>query len=212
MLVAYGGDANTIMSTYGKTKEEAEKIYNSYMEGLIGVQKYQKFCRMDVMEKGYILLNPKTKYKAFIYDYPRLKKYWESFQENGFWDYYRSLKQSDPTSYTVQKVKTFFKRKAASEKQAINYRIQHSGAACIKVAMIKFFKYLRENNLLNIVKLCVLPYDECNVEAPKEIAEEVTSNLYRCMIEAGAYFCTRCKLDAEISRLPDGSLPTYWIH
>ena len=66
------------------TKEEAEKIYNSYMEGLIGVQKYQKFCRMDVMEKGYILLNPKTKYKAFIYDYPRLKKYWESFQENGF--------------------------------------------------------------------------------------------------------------------------------
>jgi hypothetical protein len=32
------------------------------------------------------------------------------------------------------------------------------------------------------------------------------------MVEAGAYFCTRCKLDAEISRLPDGSLPTYWIH
>lgn len=29
------------------------------------------------------------------------------------------------------------------------------------------------------------------------------------MVEAGAYFCTRCKLDAEISRLPDGSLPTY---
>ena len=42
--INYGGDANTIMSTYGKTKEEAEKIYNSYMEGLIGVQKYQKFC------------------------------------------------------------------------------------------------------------------------------------------------------------------------
>lgn len=87
--------------------------------------------------------------------------------------------------------------------------IQGTGAQIYRVAMINFFRYLRSNALLNKVKICVAPYDEINVEAPKEIAEEVTSNLYRCMIEAGAYFCTRCKLDAEISRLPDGSLPTY---
>lgn len=91
----------------------------------------------------------------------------------------------------------------------MNYPIQNSGALCSKVSLINFFKYLRENNLFNKVKICVTPYDEANVEAPEEIAEEVAKKLYDCMVEAGAYFCTRCKLDAEISRLPDGSLPTY---
>ena len=71
-LVAYGGDANTIQQNYGKSKEEAEQIYNSYMNGLKGVQKYQQFCRKDVMDKGYILLNPLTGHKAYIYDYKRL--------------------------------------------------------------------------------------------------------------------------------------------
>lgn len=78
--------------------------------------------------------------------------------------------------------------------------------------MINFFKYIREHNLFNTVKICVTPYDEINCEAPKNIAEKVAQKLYDCMIEAGAYFCTRCKLDADISRLPDGTLPTYWIH
>jgi hypothetical protein len=75
--------------------------------------------------------------------------------------------------------------------------------------MINFFKYIKENNLLNIVKICVTPYDEINCEAPEEIAEEVASKLYQCMVKAGSYFCTKCKLDADISRLPDGSLPAY---
>ena len=50
------------------------------------------------------------------------------------------------------------------------------------------------------------------IEAPEDIAEEVASKLYDCMVKAGAYFCTRCKLDADISKLDDGTLPTYWIH
>ncbi len=182
------------------------------MQGFKGLAEYQKFRKQDWENKGYILLNAKTGHKAYIYDYQRLINYFMSFKDPGFWDLYRELKNSNPNSYTVQKVKTFFKRKSASAKQSVNYPIQGTGAQIYRVAMINFFKYLRSNALLNKVKICVAPYDEINVEAPKEIAEEVTSNLYRCMIEAGAYFCTRCKLDAEISRLPDGSLPTYWIH
>lgn len=80
---------------------------------------------------------------------------------------------------------------------------------CLRVALIKFFNYLQNNNLLGVVKICVCPYDETDVEAPKEIAEEIAQVLYQCMVDAGAYFCTRCKLDADISHLPDGSLPTY---
>ena len=210
-LVAYGGDANTIQQNYGKSKEEAEQIYNSYMNGLKGVQKYQQFCRKDVMDKGYILLNPLTKHKAYIYDYDKLIDIKNEFSTE-FWDKYRELKASNPSHPIVEEVRYFFKRKSASEKQSINYRIQATGAFCLRVSLINFFNWIIENNLFNIVKISIIPYDEINCEAPKEIAEEVTSKLYYYMIKAGKFFCTRCKLDADISRLEDGSLPSYWIH
>ena len=90
--------------------------------------------------------------------------------------------------------------------------IQATGSFCLRVSLINFFEYLRKNNLLFKVLIVVTPYDEINVEAPEEIAEEIAQVLYNCMVKAGEYFCTRCKLDADISRLPDGSLPDYWIH
>lgn len=210
--INYGGDANTIATNKGIPIEEAKKIYNDYMSGFKGIRRYQDFCRKDVMEKGYILLNPLTGHKAYIYDFEELKSIKESFKRPGFWEYYRQMKIEAPSCDTVQMVRKFFKRKSASEKQSINYRIQGTGSMCLRVSLINFFEYLRKNNLLFKVLINVIPYDEINCEAPKEIAEEITTALYNCMVKAGAYFCTRCKLDAEVSRLKDGTLPTYWVH
>lgn len=210
--INYGGDANTIANNKGIPIEEATKIYNDYMSGFKGIKRYQDFCRKDVMEKGYILLNPLTGHKAYIYDFEELNKVKSKFKEPGFWEYYREMKKSAPDCETVQTVKRFFKRKSTSEKQSINYRIQATGSMCLRVSMINFFEYLRRNNLLFKVLICISPYDEINVEAPEEIAEDVSKVLYDCMVKAGAYFCTRCRLDADISRLEDGSLPTYWVH
>ena len=91
----YGGDANTIHQNSGIPLVEAKKIYNNYMSGFKGVSNYQNFRRLDWLEKGYILLNGRTRHKAFIYE--------------------------DKSSYTVQKVQKFFKRKS---KQSINYPIK----------------------------------------------------------------------------------------
>lgn len=209
--INYGGNADTISRNKGIPIEEANKIYNAYMNGFKGLKAYQDFRRKDWFNKGYILLNPLTGHKAYIYDYEQLKedKEWMKTLD---WDYYREMKKTDPTCYTVERVRRFFKRKSASEKQSINYPIQATGSMCLRLSLIYFFYFLRDNQLLNKVKICVIPYDEINCEAPKEIAEEVATTLYNCMIKAGAFFCRRCKLDADISRLEDGSLPTYWIH
>lgn len=212
VAINYGGDANTIATNKGIPIEEAQKIYNDYMSGFKGIRRYQDFCRKDVMEKGYILLNPLTGHKAYIYDFEELKSIKESFKRPGFWEYYRKMKIEAPSCDTVQMVRKFFKRKSTSEKHSINYRIQGTGSMCLRVSLINFFEYLRKNNLLFKVLINVIPYDEINCEAPKEIAEEITTALYNCMVKAGAYFCTRCKLDAEVSRLKDGTLPTYWVH
>lgn len=209
--INYGGNADTISRNKGIPIEEANKIYNAYMNGFKGLKAYQDFRRKDWFNKGYILLNPLTGHKAYIYDYEQLKedKEWMKTLD---WDYYREMKKTDPTCYTVERVRRFFKRKSASEKQSINYPIQATGSMCLRLSLIYFFYFLRDTQLLNKVKICVTPYDEINCEAPKEIAEEIAMTLYNCMIKAGAFFCRRCKLDADISRLEDGSLPTYWVH
>lgn len=90
--------------------------------------------------------------------------------------------------------------------------IQGTGSMCLRFSMIYLWEYIVNNNLIGKIKICVTPYDEINIEAPEEMAEEVANKLYDCMVKAGAIFCTRCKLDADISRLEDGSLPSYWVH
>lgn len=209
--INYGGDANTISRNKGIPLEEANKIYNAYMNGFKGLKTYQDFRRKDWFDKGYILLNPLTGHKAYIYDYEQLKedKEWMKTLD---WEYYREVKKTDPNCYTVERVKHFFKRKSASEKQSINYPIQATGSMCLRFSLIYFFYFLRDNQLLNEVKICVTPYDEINCEAPEEIAEEIAQKIYDCMIKAGKIFCTRCKLDADISRDKEGNLPNYWIH
>ncbi|MGN0144137.1 MAG: DNA polymerase [Clostridium sp.] len=209
--ISYGGDANTISRNKGIPIEEATEIYNSFMTGFKGLKAYQDFRRKDWLDKGYILLNSLSGHKAFIYDYNELKETKE-WMKTLDWDYYREMKRTNSNSYTVERVRHFFKRKSASEKQSINYPIQATGSMCLRVSLIYFWNYIVKNNLFNKIKICITPYDEIDCETPEEIAEEVAKTLYDCMIKAGAFFCTRCKLDADISRLEDGTLPNYWIH
>ena len=209
--INYGGNADTICRNKGIPMAEAEKIYNNYMSGFSGLKKYQDFRRKDWFDKGYILLNPLTRHKAFIYDYDKLleEKKWMSTLD---WDYYRQMKKEYPDCDTVQKVRHFFKRKADSERQSINYPIQATGSMCLRVALINFFNYICDNNLFGKVKITITPYDEINCEAPEAIAEDVAQEVHKDMVKSGAIFCTRCTLDADMSRLKDGSLPAFWIH
>ena len=210
--INYGGNANTIHLNKGIPIEEAQRIYNTYMSGFVGLKAYQDYRRKDWWEKGYILLNKVTGHKTFIYDWEYLKETERSFREPGFWEYYRTMKATDPGCAIVQKVKNYFIAKSAAERDSINYPIQASGSMCLRYALIYFYEYLRQENLFDTVKICVTPYDEINCETPEAIAETVAKELYNCMIRAGKIFCTRCNLDAKISLLPDGSLPTHWVH
>lgn len=209
---SYGGSSHTLMRNYGLSKQRAKEIETAYMKGFSGLKKYQDFRRRDWKEKGYIDLNPMFGFKAYIYDYNYLIEQDQKFETEEYKQYYHEMKESNPNCNTVLERKNFYTRIADSDRQSINYPIQHSGSLCSMVAQIIFFNTLKSKDWLFKVLLTVCPYDEINCEAPEEIAEEVTDILYKCMVKSGSYFCTRCKLDADISRNKDGSLPTYWIH
>lgn len=120
--INYGGDYNTISKNDGIPVEEAKEIYDNFMEGFPGIKRYQDYCRAAVMRDGYILLNPLTGHRAHIYDAEELKETHNKMQEPGFWEYYQNVRKRNPQDEIVQEVRHYIQRKAASEKQSINYR------------------------------------------------------------------------------------------
>lgn len=210
--IFYGGDDNTLVANKGFEAKKAKEIYDNFMATFSGIKAYQDYCRKVVMQKGYILMNPIFKHRAHIFDAAWLFKMQEKFKEDGFWQYYNEMKREAPSCDTVQLVKKYFRRKSDSERQSINYRIQNRGACCFKLAMIKLFNWIRENNYLNIVKICTVVHDEINLEAPEEMAEQVGEVLVKCMIEGGKPFCPNVHLGAEVARDKDGQIPSYWLH
>ena len=117
---AYGGDANTLIGRDHIPEEEARQIEANYRKGFKGVAAYQAYQRKIVMQLGYINTCPEVGYRAYIYDYDKLKSTQDKFSKD-FWDTYRRLKVTDPTNPIVEEVRHYFKRKSASERQSINY-------------------------------------------------------------------------------------------
>ena len=120
MTFAYGGDANTLIGRDHIPEEEARQIEANYRKGFKGVATYQAYQRKVVMQLGYINTCPEVGYRAYIYDYDKLKATQNKFNKD-FWDTYRILKATDPTNSIVEEVRYYFKRKSASERQSINY-------------------------------------------------------------------------------------------
>lgn len=204
--IFYGGDDNTLVANKGFAKDKAKSIYENFMATFSGIKAYQDYCRKIVMEKGYILMNPIFKHRAHIFDAEWMKKMQNKFREEGFWKYYNEMKRDSPSCDTVQSVKKYFRRRSDSERQSINYRIQNRGACCFKLAMIKLFNWIKNNNYLNVVKICTVVHDEINLEAPEAIAEEVGDILVKCMVAGGKPFCPNVYLGADVT------IGDHWIH
>ena len=204
--INYGGDYNTISKNDGIPVEEAKEIYDNFMEGFPGIKRYQDYCRAAVMRDGYILLNPLTGHRAHIYDAEELKETRSKMQEPGFWEYYQNARKRNPQDEIVQEVRHYMQRKAASEKQSINYRIQNRGAMCFKLSSIKLFNWIVDHNLIDKVKMCVPAHDEFNLECPATIKEQVGKVLIDCMIAGGKPFCPNVFLGADID------INDHWVH
>ena len=209
----YGGTDGTLVQNNGFNPKEAKEVYDAYMKGFPGVAKYQKYCRKEVIDKGYILMNPVTGHRAHLDDWDnKWKKIRDFTRQPGYWEEYQRMKLIDPYSKEVYWIGQWRKVKSDFEKASINYRIQNRGACCTKLAGILLFRWIVKNNYQNVVKICLQVHDEYNLECPEDMAEEVALVLQQCMEKAAKPFCTRLPLSSDLSRLKDGSIPNYWLH
>ena len=204
--IFYGGDDNTLVANSGFKPDDAKKIYTNFMAKFSGVKQYQDYCRKAVMQQGYITMNSVLRHRAHIYDSEWLKRMESKFREEGFWEYYREMKRDYPNCDTVLAVTRYFRRKSDSEKHSINYRIQNRGACAFKLSMIKLFNWIIKNNYQNIIKICVVPYDEINLECPESMANEVSEVLVKCMVDGGKPFCPNVYLGADVE------ISDHWVH
>ena len=69
-----------------------------------------------------------------------------------------------------------------------------------------FWNYIRNNNLINIVKLLIPPYDECNIECPEEMADKISKVLQKCMEKGASIICKQVKISTDIN------IEKHWIH
>lgn len=199
----YAGNASTLVRNYGIPKRRAQEIEDNYMNGFAGLKAYQERQKEFVVKHGYILLSPVTGHKAFIYDWDNLNRINDDL---GTVDGQYAMQTRDESNPLFQEADFLRRRLSDSMKQSVNYPIQGAGALCFKLASIKLFNWLKENNLLFKVKYCIPVHDEINLEAPEEIAEEVAKILVQCMESGGKPFCTRAPLTADIS------IGDHWIH
>lgn len=203
--IHYGGNGSTIATNLSLPEEQGYQIEKSYLSGFKNINNYFKYVKKDMWDKGYITISKLTGHKMFIWNWKELKEIESQFSQE-FWSKYKQLKESNPTCKLVQDVKSYFQNKSGYERNSLNAPVQGTSAIITKIAGIKYFNYLVENNLLFTVLIPNCVHDEYLIESPKNIAKEQSIILSKCMEDSANIFCKSVKLKAvpEISHC--------WVH
>lgn len=167
--IQYGGTGYTIAENAGISTKEGDKIYETYMKTFDKMAQYFEKTFRDAMKRGYVLINPVSGGKRFI---EGMKKY------NG-------MKVKDP------------KFESMVRKMALNTPCQGTGADMTKMATIKLFKWIKQNKMLNKVRIVNSVHDELVVECSESMAENVAERLKAFMEASGKMFLTTLDIHAD---------------
>jgi len=211
--IPYGGSGHTIAQNLNLTKELGEEIYDQYMSYFSGLNKYFEQVKAEAVDRGYVLINPKTGRKWFFANMTllhatkmRIEEYssgkeGKPFQglSSGFWDTWRKEKSADSDKFKDMKilVAKYFKIIGGLGRIGLNAPIQGTSAGISKLAGIKMYDWIIKNNQFNKVKICVPLHDEYCVEAPNDITKEVADMVQESMESAAKFFCPTVTIAAN---------------
>lgn len=190
----FGGGPGAISDALGISKEEAKIIYNNYLAAFKGITEFKKRGSTFVRQNGYIVICKHTGHKIFWEDW----KKWREIEDLPEYIY----KQE----YTSEERREHESAAAKWDRMALNSPTQGSGICILKIAMILFFNWIKNNNYFNIVLLCNLVHDESCIEYPEELKDIVVPMLVKCMETAAAQICKSLPIPAE------PSTGIHWIH
>lgn len=216
---SYGGSAFTIHQNEGIPLEEAYKIETAFKELHSGLYTWGNKVFEESVKNGYIesadgwklqlpnystyleykeTVEKLTKEDWQVYKQGKLevKKYYEE-KEKGI--KYKYIYPKSVEFYKSKKtiVSKFFKLKSEYQRLCLNNPVQSRGAHQLKLSICLLFEWIKNNNLINIVKICNLVHDEIVVEVPIHLRVITKKALEHAMITGGNYYLTNLKIKAD---------------
>lgn len=190
----FGGSAKAIQNSLGCSLQEAKEIAENYNQGFAGIAKFKEKGANFVKTHGYIVICKKTGHKIYWED-------WEKWREMEDIPYELRIRE-----YTEEELKEHSMAGSKWGRMVLNSPTQGSGIIILKFAMIKFFKWIIENDLFEVVRLCNLIHDEALIEFPENMKDIVPNKLQECMENASSIFCEKLPIPA----VPETG--DHWIH
>jgi len=204
--INYGGEGITISENLGISLKEGNDIYNAYFEAFPGLKSYFDVVKKFGIDNGYVLISPVTGKKCYIEGFEDFKERSAEIDKE-WWNLYRKHKEALTPTYSKMKKQWQYIsiKKGEIERMSLNYPIQGESAEITKLSCIYFWEnYLIPYKKIFTVKFVNTIHDENLVECPKNLAEEVSNELSKAMVNAGSKFCKRVPLKAE------PCIETYW--
>ena len=207
---AYGANAYTIHVNEGIPLKEAQKIEDAYKQLHSGIYEWGNRKLQEVLNLGYI--ESTMGFKLHLPDFQKFKELqvkveqiskreWELYKEGK--EEYRKFEkaQEQKRIYEIQKkteydyyiknkslISRFFKLKAQYYRLTLNNPVQATSSHQTKLAACMLFDYIKKNNHLGKVKICIIPHDEFVMEVEDEFVELYKEKLGYFMREAGNKF------------------------
>ena len=218
---AYGANAYTIHVNEGIPLKEAQKIEDAYKQLHSGIYEWGNRKLQEVLNLGYI--ESTMGFKLHLPDFQKFKELqvkveqiskreWELYKEGK--EEYRKFEKAKEQKriYEIQKkteydyyiknkslISRFFKLKAQYYRLTLNNPVQATSSHQTKLAACMLFDYIKKNNHLGKVKICIIPHDEFVMEVEDELVELYKEKLGYFMREAGNKFIKNplIKMNAE---------------
>lgn len=175
--LAYGMTEYKLSNELGIDLQSAKSIKDSYFAGVPKLEKFLNDCANYGKKNGYI--------RSF-----------RPYSGIRFFDSHKTLNNlTDKEKWKIL---------GEIERASKNTPIQMTAAIMIKIALVTIKKYIKENNLQNIVKPCLQVHDAIYCYVREDFAIEWSKVQERLMKEAGEIFIK------DIPVLSDIKVSDYW--
>lgn len=193
--INYGGSGSTIADNMGITIKEGDAVLNAYMNAFPRLKKYFDECLEETMRNGYILINPVTGRKRYIY---KFKEFKDRYHDKAFWDEYKSRKAVNAiTPELLTRVKEVMAIRSSLFRRSLNSPIQGTSADISKQAGVYILNWIINENLFGAVKIVNFVHDEYVLECTPNKSDLVASKTKYYMEKAGSDFLTVLHLVAD---------------
>ncbi|MBE7053295.1 MAG: DNA polymerase I [Ruminococcaceae bacterium] len=185
---------STASNLFGISKDEMTPLYRSRAKAVNFGIVYGKGAFSLAQDLSISQKEAKSYIDGYFEKYSNIKKYMTDIVEYGKNEGYVETLFGRRRYLPELKASNFIQR-SAGERMAFNTPIQGSAADIIKIAMVKVYRALKENNLKS--KLILQVHDELIIEAKKDEVEKVKELLVKCM-ESAADLSVPLTVDANV--------------